>query len=205
MTIFTKLGFMGLPIIQAGYGDEALLYGALFQFPYNLFMYTYGVAVLSGERKVSQGRKWTGFLNVGIISCAISLAIYIAAIPMPAFVVSSAKSLGSLAAPLSMIVIGQSMTHISLRDMFGDFRLLIFSMVKLTAVPVLGVLILGLFIGEEMLIRVCFIMMAVPIGSMCAMLSRQCGGNYTLASKGVALSTLLSVVTIPLLSLVLFH
>ncbi len=205
MTIFTNIGFMGLPIIQAAYGDEALLYGALFQFPYNLFMYTYGVAALSAGDSKEGGLGVSKFLNVGILSCIISLAIYIPRIPMPVFIVSSVKSLGSLAAPLSMMVIGQSMTHIKLKELFGDIRLLLFSLIKLTVVPILGVLLLGLFIKDEMLIRVCFVMMAVPIGSMCAMLSQQYGGNYTLASKGVALSTLLSVVTIPLVSFFLLR
>jgi predicted permease len=103
-----------------------------------------------------------------------------------------------------MMVIGQSMIHISLKDMFGDIRLLLFSVVKQLFVPVIGVLLLGLIIKDDTLIKTCFVMLSVPIGSMCAMLPQQYGGNYRLASKGVALSTLLSVVTIPLVSLILF-
>ncbi len=202
MFIFSNIGFMGLPIIQAAYGDEALLYGALFQFPFNFLIYTYGIAALRGESPIQSGFKLSKFVNTGIISCIISLTIYTLELPMPGFIVSSCKSLGGLAAPLSMMVIGQSMTHISLKDMFGDIRLLAFSVVKQLFVPILGVLLLGFIIKDDTLIKVCFVMLAVPIGSMCAMLPQQYGGNYRLASKGVALSTLLSVVTIPLVSLI---
>ncbi len=204
MFIFSNIGFMGLPIIQAAYGDEALLYGALFQFPFNFLIYTYGIAALRGESPLKSGFKLSKFVNTGIISCIISLTIYVLEIPMPGFIVSSCKSFGALAAPLSMMVIGQSMIHISFKDMFGDIRLLLFSVIKQLVVPVLGVFLLGLIIKDDTLIKVCFVMLAVPIGSMCAMLPQQYGGNYRLASKGVALSTLLSVMTIPLVSLILF-
>ena len=204
MFIFSNIGFMGLPLLQAAYGDEALLYGALFQFPFNFLIYTYGIAALRGENPLQSGFKLSKFLNVGIVSCVLSIIIYVFGIPMPGFIVSSCKSLGSLAAPLSMIVIGQSMTHMKLKDMFGDIRLFVFSLVKQILVPIVGVLFLGLIIKDDTLIRTCFVMISVPVASMCAMLSRQYGGNYRLASKGVALSTLLSVVTIPLVSLIFF-
>lgn len=204
MAIFTNIGFMGYPIIQAAYGDEALLYAALFQFPFNFLIYTYGIAALRGERFTGSGFKLSKFINVGVISCTAAVVIYISGIVMPEFLVSSANRLASLAAPLSMMVIGQSMIHISLKELFGDVRLLVFSLIKLTVIPAIGVLILRTFIANEMLINVCFIILATPIGSMTAMLSQQYGGNYRIASIGVALSTLLSVVTIPMVSFLLF-
>ncbi len=204
MTIFTNIGFMGMPIIQATYGDEALLYAALFQFPFNFLIYTYGIAVLRGQSPAGEGLKLSKFLNVGVISCIIAVIIFLTGIPMPGFIKTSAKSLSGLAAPLSMMVIGQSMIHIRVKDLFGDLRLLVFSLIKLIAVPAIGVLLLKLFIRDEMLLSVCFIMLATPIGSMTAMLSQQYGGDYKTASKGVALSTVLSVITIPLISFIIF-
>jgi predicted permease len=195
---------MGLPILQATYGDEALLYGALFQFPFNFLIYTYGIAVLRGESSKSGGPKLSKFLNVGVVSCIIAIIIYLTKIPMPGFINTSSRSLSGLAAPLSMMVIGQSMVHIKVKDLFGDLRLLVFSLIKLIIVPVVGVLLLKLFIRDEMFLNVCFIMMATPIASMTAMLSQQYGGDYKTASKGVALSTVLSVITIPLISFILF-
>ena len=204
MTIFTNIGFMGLPIIQAAYGDEALLYAALFQFPFNFLIYTYGIAALRGENQFESGFKLSKLLNVGVIFCTIAITIYVLDLQMPVFIIESANRLSNLAAHLSMMVIGQSMIHISPKDMFGDVRLFLFSLIKLTVIPAVGVLILQMFLQNDMLINVCFIMMATPIGSMTAMLSQQYGGNYTLASKGVAFSTIMSVVTIPLMSVMLF-
>ena len=116
----------------------------------------------------------------------------------------SANHLKALAAPLSMMVIGQSMIHISLKELLTDLKLLLFTLIKLIAVPIIGVLLLQLFCKDDMLIKVCCIMMATPIGSMTAMMAQQYGGNYKLASRGVALSTILSVLTIPIVSLLMF-
>ena len=204
MAIFSNIGFMGFPIVKAAYGDDALLYAALFQFPYNFLIYTYGIASLRGENPFKAGFKPAKFLNAGVISCIIAIVLFLTRIPMPLFVTESAERLGDLAAPLSMMVIGQSMIHINTGSLIRDVRLLVFSLIKLTVIPIAGVLILRLFIADPMILHVCFVMLATPIGSMTAMLPRQYGGDYKLASRGVALSTIMSVITIPLVSLVLF-
>ncbi|MCR5156005.1 MAG: AEC family transporter [Butyrivibrio sp.] len=203
MTIFSNIGFMGLPILQAVYGQEAVLYGALFQFPFNFLMYTYGIAALRGENPFRNLKSINSIINVGVISTLLSVVIYVLEIPMPEFLKVSAGHLRNLAAPLSMLVIGQSLIHFKVKDMLEDLRLLVFSLIKLLVVPVVGMLIFRCFISDALILNVCFIMLATPIASMCAMMAQQYGGNYSLASKGVALSTVLSVVTIPLLSLVL--
>lgn len=200
MTIFSNIGFIGLPILQAAYGPEAVLYGALFQFPYNFLMYTYGIAAMRGENPFGSENPLKRVLNVGVISSVLAIAIYVSGLHMPSFVSITAKHLGSLAAPLSMMVIGQSMASIKVKELFGDGRLLIFSLIKLIIIPITGILLLSLFVDDKLILRVCYIMLATPIGSMTAMVAQQYGGNYTLASRGVALSTLLSVVTIPLIS-----
>ncbi|MCR5558519.1 MAG: AEC family transporter [Butyrivibrio sp.] len=200
MTIFSNVGFIGLPLLQATYGPEAVLYGALFQFPYNILMYTYGIAAMKGENPFKGGNPLKRVVNVGIISSVLAIVIYVSGIHMPSFISVTAKHLSSLAAPLSMMVIGQSMASIKIKELFGDARLFIFSLLKLVIAPITGILLLGLFVDDKTILRTCYIMLATPIGSMTAMVAQQYGGNYTLASRGVALSTLLSVVTIPLIS-----
>ena len=203
MAIFSNVGFMGLPILRAAYGEEAVLYGALFQFPYNFLMYTYGIAAMRGENPFKGISSLKRAVNVGVISSLLAIIIYVSGIHMPEILKISTKHFSNVAAPLSMMVIGQSMIHFDVKGMLGDVRLLVFSLIKLIAFPIIGVLLLRLFIQDPLILNVCYIMLAVPIGSMTAMVAQQYGGNYGLASRGVALSTVLSVVTIPLVSLVL--
>lgn len=204
MIIFNNIGFMGFPILQAAYGPQSLLYASLFLFPFNILIYTYGITCMRKNSQEKESFDLSKAVNVGTIACAVSLIIYILGIPVPDFLKTTASSLSSLTGPLSMMVIGQSMTHMKAKDMFGDVRLFIFSLIKLVAVPIVGIFILKLFITDELILNVCYIMLATPVASMAAMLAQQFDGDYKLASKGVALTTILSVITIPLVSLLIF-
>jgi len=97
-----------------------------------------------------------------------------------------------------MIVIGASLATINLKKLFIDGRLLAFAALKLVVIPIAGFLLIKQIINDEVLRGVCFIMLATPVGSMTAMLAQQYAGDYEVATKGVALTTLLSVATIPL-------
>ena len=204
MIIFNNIGFMGFPILQATYGPQSLLYASLFLFPFNILIYTYGIACMRKNSQEKESFDLSKAVNVGTIACAVSLIIYLFGIPVPDFLKTTASSLSGLTGPLSMMVIGQSMINMKAKEMFGDIRLFIFSLIKLVAVPVVGIMILKLFITDELILNVCYIMLATPVASMAAMLAQQFDGDYKLASKGVALTTILSVITIPLVSLLIF-
>ena len=204
MIIFNNIGFMGFPILQAAYGPQSLLYASLFLFPFNILIYTYGIACMRKNSQEKESFDLSKAVNVGTIACAVSLIIYIFGIPVPDFLKTTASSLSGLTGPLSMMVIGQSMINMKAKEMFGDIRLFIFSLIKLVAVPVVGIMILKLFITDELILNVCYIMLATPVASMAAMLAQQFDGDYKLASKGVALTTILSVIMIPLVSLLIF-
>ena len=85
--------------------------------------------------------------------------------------------------------------------LFTDVKLLLFSAIKLLLIPVVGVLVIRQFVPNEMICGVCMVMLATPVGSMTAMLAQQYDGDYEMASKGVALTTVLSVVTMPIVSM----
>lgn len=202
MMVFSNIGFMGFPVIRAVYGSDALIYASLFLIPYNILLYTYGIRNMKGKDRAGEGILWKKILNAGVISSLLSLMIAAFQIQVPEFVAGTVSSLSHLAAPLSMIVIGASMTEMRGRELFTDWRLLVFSAIKMLAVPVAGMLLLSLFVKDRMLLGVCLVMLSTPVGSMTAMLAQQYGGDYELDARGVALTTLLSVMTMPLVSLV---
>ena len=206
MTVFSNIGFMGYPIIAALYGSSAVLYGALYSIPFNILIYTFGVSALrkkeNGEEKKKLSLKEV--LNIGVITSIISLILYLWQIRVPGFLTDTLSYLGNLTAPLSMMVIGASMTSISLRELFTDMRLLLFSLIKLLLIPVLGMLLIRQVVTNEVICGVFMIMLATPVGSMTAMLAQEYDGDYETASRGVTLTTLLSVITMPEVSLLLF-
>lgn len=225
MTVFSNIGFMGFPIISSIYGKDALLYASIFLIPYNILIYTYGIITIqkkedmqeeeacakAAKYKTGAGRRYHGdcagkgigdnlkkILNLGVAASVVALIVYFGNIPIPGMATKVIEMLANLTAPLSMMVIGASFTSMSLKDMFTDWRLLVFSGIKLLVLPVAGMLILSQFVENMMLLGVCMIMLATPVGSMTAMLAQQYDCDSELSSRGVALTTLLSVATIPI-------
>lgn len=206
MTVFSNIGFMGFPVISAVYGEQALLYASVFLIPYNVLIYTWGIIAMSSAGDNSKGKSKVEIgkiLNIGVIACVITIICYLTKIHVPAPIESVVKHFSNLTAPLSMMVIGASMTEMKFKELFTDARMLVFLAIKLLLLPVAGVLIIKSFGLDMKLVGVCLIMLATPVGSMTAMLAQEYDGDYSLASKGVALSTLLTVVTMPLLSMLL--
>ena len=206
MTVFANIGFMGFPVLAAMYGNGALLYGAVFQIPFNILIYTYGVAVLTRKpdacwkAELDRIEILKKIFNIGVIACIAAMLIYFLRIPIPSFLQAFITNLGNLTAPLSMMIIGASLAQMPLKELFLDKKLLLFSMVKLLLLPAVWMLMVNRVAEQEILRGVCLVMMATPAGSMTAMLAQQYGGDYETASRGVALTTVLSVITMPVLA-----
>jgi predicted permease len=202
MSTFNNIGFMGFPIISATYGNEALLYASVFVLPFNALIYTYGIYKIGGGK--GNNFEFRKIMNVGVVACLISLIICVLQLQVPEFVKTTTAGLSGLTAPLSMMVIGMSLTQMNLKEMFLDIQMIGFSLFKLLVIPVLGMMVVMQFIDNEMLQSVCMIMMATPAASITVMLAQQYGGDVEMASKGVALTTVLSVITIPIVSMIVF-
>ncbi len=205
MSAFNNIGFMGFPVIAAVYGQEALLYAAIFSMLFNVLIYTYGIWTV--QEKGSGKVEWGKIFNIGVTGSICAIVIYLLDIPTPDFFNTTMGGLSGLTAPLSMMVIGISLTSIRFKELFTDIRLLLYSLTKLLVIPILAMQVIVRVIDNEMLCGVCMIMVATPAASMTAMLAQQYGDEESAeqAAKGVALTTLLSVVTIPIVSEVIFR
>lgn len=202
MTTFNNIGFMGFPVIAAAYGNGALIYAVPFSIMFNILCYTWGIQTLCGG---GEKGNWKRIINIGTISGIISIVLFFMQIPVPKMICSLSAGLSNLTGPLSMLVIGISIAAMELKDLFTDVKLLKFALIKLLAVPVAAMLLVCQVIDNRLICKVFLVMMATPAASMCAMLSQQYGGDYELAAKGVALTTILSVVTMPIVSEIVFH
>jgi predicted permease len=201
MIVFSNIGFMGIPLISALYGSEALLYASIFGIPFNILVYTYGVNCMQSDpdkKKI----KIKQMINVGSIASILTLIIALCDIRMPSFVQTTISNLANVTVSLSMIVIGTTLVNIDLKSLFTDLRLLAFSALKLLVIPIVGMFIIKALISDPMLQSIFLIMIATPVAAISPMLALQYGGDYSVASKAVALTTILSVITIPLVSII---
>lgn len=202
MTVFSNIGFMGFPVISSIYGSGALLYASIFLLPYNLLIYTYGVqsysANASEKKQISWKQSLRSVLNNGVIASILAIIIFALNVQLPSSVSSAISMIGGLTSPLSMMIIGASLALINFKELVKDKQLISFSIIKLLVLPLISALIISAMIHNEVIAGITVLMMAMPVGSMTAILAQEYGGDYELTSKGVAFTTILSVVTIPM-------
>ena len=172
MSAFNNIGFMGFPVISAVYGQEALLYAAVFSMLFNVLIYTYGIRTVQED---AGGIEWGKVFNIGVVGSIAAIVIYLLKIPTPEFFNTTMGGLSGLTAPLSMMVIGISLTGIRLKELFLDTGLLLYSLTKLLVIPILAMQAVVRVIDNEMLCGVCMVMLATPAASMTAMLAQQYG------------------------------
>lgn len=202
MTIFSNIGFMGYPVVQAIFGNQALFFAAICNLVFNVVCFSYGVFLISGEEKLSFDIK--KIVNPGIIFSILAVIIYITKWQMPSILAQTSSLVGSITTPLAMMIIGSSLAEIPLKEVLNDARIYVFTIIKQIFMPIVFWLILRHFITNELVLGVSVVLQAMPIASITLMFSSQYGGNTSLASKSIFITTLASVFTIPTLVYILF-
>lgn len=198
MSIFSNVGFMGFPVIASIYGSEAVFYAAMFSMPLNMLAYTYGIVLVSGgeeHRKI----QWKSILNPPIVSSVLAAFIFLFHIRFPAVIVDAANMLGNTLTPMAMLIIGGSMANMKLKDVLGDWRVYVMTVIRLFVLPCIIWAVMRNFLSDPMLLGVCTLVFAMPVAAIATIFSIQYDGNVELASKTVFLTTVFSVVSIPLI------
>jgi len=202
MTIFGNTGFMGIPVVGAIFGGAASFYAALLNIPFNLLAYTLGIAMLNsnGERTKIQ---WKLLINPPMIAAFIAVLLLCVDFRAPVPLARSIDMLGDMVVPCSMIIIGASLGTQKVKNVFGDWHVYAFAPVRLFVVPVLLWGIMHLIVKDAVLLGTITVLGAMPVASFATMLSIRYGGNVQMASRSVFVTTVLSVLTIPLVCAVL--
>lgn len=197
IVIFSNTAFVGYPILRALYGDFAVFVFSLMHLPFNILIFTYGRSLL--QKGNHQKMTVKDIFSIGTVSSIVALILYFGNISVPVRVADFFGILGDACVPLSMIVIGVSLAHASWKNVLKSKNINMVVFVRLIVLPILIAWItLPLPIStfnRELLV----ISGALPAGSMIVVLAKEYKANDGLASAGVFLTTLLSVVTIPLM------
>lgn len=201
MTIFSNVGFMGIPVVSSIYGSDAIIYVSFYILIYNVLIYTFGVWLIGRDSEQGVKLEWKKILNTGVIACLIAIVVFVFQIPTPDPVNTFMSYMGNAAIPLSMMIIGASVAQADWRVTFGDAKLYLYSAVKLLVLPSLTVLLVQFLPFDPMLEGILIIMMAMPVGSIVALMAQEYGADNALGSRGIVMTTVLCVATLPAVSL----
>ena len=203
MIIFSNTSFMGYPVVQALFGNEAIFYTLILHMPFYILFYSLALYLIAKDGGGESKFEWKKLLNTGLISAILSLVLYFSKWNMPDLIAEPLKFVGNTTMPLSMIIIGASLSMFSLKEVFGQPRLYIMSAIRLLGIPVLTFFFLTLMTDNLMIIQVGTIIAGMPIASMIAMGSAEYEKQGRHASLAVALTTIFSMISIPIVAMVL--
>ncbi len=197
MTVFGNTGFIGIPVALAIIGPESMVYVIVFNFLFNLTIFTFGIMLL---KKGSEGKKtsWKDYLNPGLIACITAFFIYWFQIELPEEIETLAGYYGNACTLLSMIVIGISLAGMKLGDMLKNRKLLAFAVIRFIAFPIVLALALKPVLTDLLIREVVILMAVLPVGNFPAMLCEQYGKDPKPIAEGIVVTTVLSVLTITL-------
>ena len=196
MFVFSNLGFIGIPVVSSILGEEYVVYVTEFLLIYTIVFYTYGVALMDGKFSPSSLKS---MFNPGTISGLLALLIIVCGIQLPGFIKTAVTYLGNVTSPMALVAVGFTLAHSDLKKIFCQPRLYVFSAIKLLLLPLAMLPLLKLITGDQALISVCIVMFGMPIGNMPLILGNQKGIDGSTCSAAIILTTLLCVLTIPVL------
>lgn len=229
MTVFGNVGFIGIPLASAVLGTESLIFVSIYNLIFNILIYTFGISLLqraaarqsatavggqAGAQDAQNIRTansdvhvtsplWKKIINAGTISAAATIIFYLGNFPVPVIISSTLSYMGQSTTLLSMLVLGASVAQMAPKDIFSHPKLYGYVLLRQILIPIGCVMLFRPIINNTLILNTLALMLAVPAGNLPLMLCKQLHAEGDTISQGIILTTLLSLVTIPAVSLFL--
>jgi len=201
--IFSNVGFMGYPVVEAVLGREALFHLAIFNIPFTFLAFSIGAWLIAKEGQRPLALSWKTFVNPSVVATLFGFVFFIGSVRFPYPVLRTLSLLGDTMTPLSMVVIGAVLGSMEPRRVLGNPRNYVTILVRLLVLPALlgGTLYALGFRGLTLALPT--LVSAMPVAANTTLLAALYEGDVHSASSMVFLSTLFCVLTIPLVALLL--
>ncbi len=194
-TIFSNCGFMSLPLQKAILGDDGWFYGSIFIAVFNIFLWTYGLVMMSGDKKQLSLKKLA--LNPGIVGVVIALILFVSGIELPYIVAKPIEYLSDLNTPLPMLVVGFYLSQANLKKAFTGAKIYLTLAVRLIIIPLIAVAAMTVLKIDSAITVSFTIACAAPTAATTTMFSAKFNRNVELSVSLVASTTIVSIITMP--------
>ena len=196
-TAFGNAGFIGIPLVTSVFGAEAAFYVVAFSSMLNLLQWTYGIVIISGNPKTINVKKV--FVNPVFISMMVGLVLFLTGFTLPSIVGNTIGLIADANTPLAMLVLGVYLSQVKPRELFCGAKLYLVAALRLFVIPLLTALAflpLPFARGEVALITL--VAAATPVATSTGIFAQKFGQDYRSAVTQVCFSTIVSVVSIPI-------
>lgn len=211
----SNCAFLGFPVVQAVFGEEALVFASIFLIPNNLLMFLYGEPLFMGEEEKAENSRADGgkglllklgkkMLHPPILASFAACILCLADVRQPSVIHQTFQYLGGITTPVAMLIIGSSLAGTSWKGILSEKYLLRYSLVKMFVVPVVYYLIFSRLAGEGLIVSIGVMLMAMPSASNAVIFAQAHGGNAGLCSRAVFVTSVMAIFSVPFLCAVLF-
>ncbi len=200
-TVFSNCAFMGFPILDSVYGKIGVFYGSIYVVSFGLFLWTYGIILFTNERDWRIIKR--ALRNPGILAVGLGVILFYFSIRLPEPIYRMFNMVGSTTTPLSMLIVGARLADTKLKEVVADASVYYITLIRLIVIPLATFFLLRLTALDPIVIGVCVMATAMPVAANATIFAEKYGANPQFASRCVFVSTILSVITIPLIMLLL--
>lgn len=226
LTTFGSTTFFGIPIISAVYGATGVMYASIFNIAYRVFLYSYAYIKMSGIKADKNNIKQM-FLNSIVLATFLGMFIWVFQDSLPQITIGEKSYaflridktafwlfkpmtyLAALSSPLAWLAIGAKLADISLVEAISSRDSWIYSFIKVLVVPFINLIALYILTVTNILpisfvgLASVIIMMATPTATVAAAYAIKFDKESVLTSNCSLLSTIFSVICMPLWIVVL--
>ncbi len=199
MTMFSNSMFMGFPILSMFFGPEAIFYAAIFNIPFTLLTYSVGIWILrSGEGGISFS--WKLLLNAAFLSTFVGILFFVTSFSIPDPFYGALGLLSDITTPMSLVVTGGFFASLETKAIFSNVRQYFAAGIRLLIIPALAFAVCSLFITDPLILGITVVTAGMPAAVNTVILAEEHDARPDIAAQGVFISTLLCILTIPLLA-----
>ena len=201
--IFSNASFMSIPLASELFGQQGVFYVSSYVIVFNLVTWTYGISLYKMGDKSHSESKVKAILNPGVVGVAIGLPLFFLSITLPKIIAQPIEYVASINTPLAMMVTGFYLIGSNIRLGIKDLKLWFNVFLRLIVVPGIMLLIFKyIFSISDILLACCILPASAPSAAITTMLASKYDADTALASRLVSITTILSIITIPLMLMI---
>ena len=197
LLLFGNVGFIGIPVSEAFFGPVGVFFMALLNIHFNVLCYTYGLWLVTKDADTEYKFSTKRLFNPAIISIIVALVLFLFDIKFPEVVVSPISFIGNITSPLSLLVLGGSIAAYNLKEIFSEWRIYIFTFIRMIIFPIATFFIMKAIFGPGLITNVTTLYMGTPAALITGMFAMAYGGDTKGATGGLAMMNILCIITIP--------
>ena len=203
VAVFPNCGFMGYPVLHAAFGQEAVFYAAIYNLSFSVLVWSYGVFIMQRSHRENLEKRsifsmLKSSVNPAMIAVFLGFLMFLTGVKLPGPLYQTVKMIGSATTPLSMMFIGFILAEVHPKELFSDKRDFILTAHRLIVLPILVYFILTTLGVEGITLMIPVVITGMPAAANTAIIASRYKSDFKLASKLIFITTLFSILTIPL-------